>query len=326
MEGKFYAISGWKSEGDKFALTQLDLSKIDSYLVSEKLIQIYTHNDFNKKEFGLDLKPFNIRDILIYNRHTEDVTNYKGYINFMISWYSNGLMFFQINLIDSGIINEGSTSKVDIKFSDIEEISGGIGRIFIVDNSIYDVSNFTVILTSPVPPMIYEVVISDNNPIMHVQQAIKSEYSNFHFYGEDFVAATSSYIALLVYDRRAWQYCIVIINRKDYTNSFGHSIIPLNDHINRITGMIFTWTNGWNTLFIKDSTRSQIYEVRSIDLVTWTDGWNTLFIKDSTRSQIYEIRSIDLVINTDEDHYDEFNKIKHNWSCHKYRWGSLWWI
>ena len=44
----------------------------------------FTHNDFNKKEFGLDLKPFNIRDILIYDKHTNDDKPYNGYINFTI--------------------------------------------------------------------------------------------------------------------------------------------------------------------------------------------------------------------------------------------------
>ena len=151
-------------------------------------------------------------------------------------------MFFQINYIETSETNKSDAQRVDIKLSDIERIGDGIGRIFIANNYISNYSDFTVILTSPVPPMIYEITIKDSNPVLRAQQAIKSEDSKYHFYGEDFVAATNSYIALLVYDRKAWQYCITILNRKDHSS--GHSIIPLNDHVNRITGMMFICSIG----------------------------------------------------------------------------------
>ena len=38
----FYAISGTNSKGDKLAITYLDFSKIDSELVIERLIKIFT--------------------------------------------------------------------------------------------------------------------------------------------------------------------------------------------------------------------------------------------------------------------------------------------
>ena len=45
-------------------------------------------------------------------------------------------------------------------------------------------------------------------------------------------------------------------------------------------------------------------------LFIWTVGWNTLFIKNSKGSQTFEINPIDFVINTGTNHHDEYDNIK----------------
>ena len=108
----------------------------------------------------------------------------------MVSCYSNGLMFFQINPVNYSLGREDE-QEIDISFSDVEEVtSGGVGRIAIVNNVISNTSDFTIVLSSSVPPIIYEIIIYDYNPIMHKQLAIKGKYSICHFYGEDVLAAT----------------------------------------------------------------------------------------------------------------------------------------
>lgn len=85
LDNDFYAISAAISTGDKLVITYLDFSKIDSDFVSERLVKIYTHNDFNQMEKDLNLKPLNIRDILIYDKHTDDIQPYSGNINLIVS-------------------------------------------------------------------------------------------------------------------------------------------------------------------------------------------------------------------------------------------------
>ena len=193
------------SSGEKLnmlSLIKVDISTIDQNFVKEKHIKNYYSSDFDY-QIDINLDPFNIRDILVYNEFpfsNDKVSNILLY-NVLVGCYDNGLISFQVK------VNAKNQYKDKMNSNDYDDPA-----IFLVDcepiafaGTIFFEKDFKlkpfkqIYMLQAIPFSIIEVSLANNNMNINRIYRLTAEENN-KVVGKDLLSVNEDYIAAVLFD------------------------------------------------------------------------------------------------------------------------------
>ena len=174
------------------------------------------------------LDEFNIRDINVYNKHSETDEHSLGkhQYNILVSCYDNGLMSFQLELKDTlGEDSSNTYTSSSFSFVDSEPMIE-IGQIF-TDTEYSCCEGKSVFVTVSSPHIIFELSLLENN--LSIERIYRQSSSDdYELIGKDMIAMNYKYMASLLFSNKDWQYIVRVYSRNETDNARGYVDLPTN--------------------------------------------------------------------------------------------------
>lgn len=222
-------------------LSKFDISHVGSNFVVETGIENYSTfwDPMTNKTL---VEPLNIRDIVTFTKRSslrsdDGIPEQDMYI--IATCYNNGLLLMKNNITWEATTKvTRSEDNIYIKLSFLMDVKE-VGRIFTEKDYRLDKEDFVIYVSSPSPPVVYEIVIND---ILNVN--IKKIYdiegsSKLKYIGQDMITVNRRYVAFLIYSYADMRQMVRILSRNETLGSLGHVDIPLHGFTQPISSINF---------------------------------------------------------------------------------------